>query len=1089
MKLPHIAGSFFLASLLSFLLCISANIHAQDFEWAKSFTSGVVGYNEINAVDIDNAGNVYSIGTFAGTADFDPSANSFVLTAVGDDDIFISKLDAAGNFVWAKSIGSVENDEGLGISVDNNGDVYTTGFYYGLTDFNPGAGTSNLNVVGGHDIFVCKLDNNGNFVWAKGMGGTQVEHGTDITTDLAGNVFVTGFFIGTTDFDPSASILNITSNGADDIFILKLNTAGNLQWAKSIGGANSDMAMSITLDNAGNVYTTGFFTGTVDFNPGTSVSNLASVASIADVFVSKLDNNGNYLWAKKMGGSQADQGNSITIDANRNIFISGLLYATGDFNPGAAVYNLTTNGDSDFFITKLDSTGNFLWAKCFGSTGSDYGGELSTDINGSVYCVGKMGGPMDIDPGPGTLTINGGSFMSKLNDSGDLVWAHALPVSNAIYQSVQVDQTGNIHAVGLFMGTCDFDPGTNIFNISSVGPPPFGYTNNGFISKLSQNLCSNLTLAFDSVANVNCTNNVGYAEAVASNGVTPYSYTWNTQPPINDSIITLLTEGTYEVVVTDAEGCTRTSSILIGARAPGGVFDLETNLIAANFRTGFPTEIWLDAFNDGCIPTSGELKVVLDTLVNFNSGWPMPTSIIDDTLIWNFSNLTYDSLHLTPYFTVTTSLSALTGDLIDIQAIITPIQGDIDTTNNIKDYSFTVVNSYDPNDKQVYPKGDCVPGYITNNQLLTYTVRFQNTGNADAINIHIIDSLHAELDISTVHVLGTSHQMHTEILSGNKLNFVFNNIHLPDSGSNEVGSHGYVIFEVMPISNLNAGITIENNVGIYFDFNAPVITNTVLNTISSGNHLSPNEEHIITDCVDYNWLGQTYSQSGTYSHTESNSFGCDSISVLYLTLNQPSSSTISQTSCDSYIFNGQIYSTSGTYTQQLTNISGCDSTVTLNLIINETPSVQVTQNGTTLTATGNANFQWINCNTNTIIQGANSNVFTATQNGEYALAYTNNGCADTSICFQIFNVGIQEYETMGIGLFPNPTDRQLNITTDFPLENAHIKIQNTVGQIVDEYRNVNGKTVSLDMSRVSSGVYFIEIQDGNRHHQTKFIKR
>ncbi len=145
-----------------------------------------------------------------------------------------------------------------------------------------------------------------NFVWAKSFSGNGNEYGFSICSDASGNVYTTGHFDGTVDFDPGPGVVNLTSTGAADVFITKLNSAGNLVWVKSFGGvpANNDVGSSITTDASGNVYTTGYFYGTVDFDPGASTFTLTSVAY--DIFISKLDASGNFIWAKQMGGSDAE---------------------------------------------------------------------------------------------------------------------------------------------------------------------------------------------------------------------------------------------------------------------------------------------------------------------------------------------------------------------------------------------------------------------------------------------------------------------------------------------------------------------------------------------------------------------------------------------------------------------------------------------------------------------------------------------------------------------------------------------------------------------------------------------------------------
>ena len=270
---------FFLLSLLS-----AGSTHAQDYAWAKSM--GSTSYEYGNAIAVDASGNVYTTGSFQGTVDFDPSAATANLTSAGGYDIFVTKFDATGNFVWAKSMGGTGDDYGFGIAVDAS-NVYITGYFTGTADFDPSAATDNLTSAGFSDIFVCKLSLAGAYTWAVRMGSTTSETGYAIAVDASGNVYTTGSFQGTVDFDPSATTANLTSAGGKDIFVCKFSSAGAYTWAKNMGGTGDDSGNGIAVDASGNVYTTGYFNGTADFDPSAATANLTS-AGLYDIFVSKL---------------------------------------------------------------------------------------------------------------------------------------------------------------------------------------------------------------------------------------------------------------------------------------------------------------------------------------------------------------------------------------------------------------------------------------------------------------------------------------------------------------------------------------------------------------------------------------------------------------------------------------------------------------------------------------------------------------------------------------------------------------------------------------------------------------------------------
>ena len=466
------------------LLWLSSNLLAQvpQFEWAAGF--GGNNYDEGRSLALDSAGNVYTIGYFQSTVDFDPGNGTYNLSSSGDEDIYISKLDASGNLAWARNIGGSSSDFGASIALDTAGNVYTIGYFSDSVDFDPGIGTYGLTSNGDYDIFILKIDASGNFIWAITMGNSSADYGTSIALDAAGNVYATGHFEGTIDFSPGSGTCYLSSNGAKDIFVLKLDSLGNFIWARNMGGSSSDYSMSIALDAYGNIYTTGNFNDTADFDPGVGTYSLGSNGS-SDIYISKLDNSGNFVWARNMGGSYGDVGNSIALDAAGNIYTSGIFFGTADFDPGSGTYNLSSYGSSDIFISKLDASGNLIWAKNMGGSIHDFGFSIALDTYGNVYTTGDFQGTADFDAGSATYNLisNGYSdiFISKLDSSGNLIWAKNMGGSSFDYcYSIALDASGNVYTTGTFKLTADFDPGFGTYNLTSNGSYDI------FISKLSQ---------------------------------------------------------------------------------------------------------------------------------------------------------------------------------------------------------------------------------------------------------------------------------------------------------------------------------------------------------------------------------------------------------------------------------------------------------------------------------------------------------------------------------------------------------------------------------------------------------------------------
>jgi len=392
-----------------------------NFVWAKSL-AGSSGSGR--SVTIDGSGNVYITGEFSGTVDFDPGLGIFNLTSNGSSDIFIQKLDSAGNFIWARSIGGISADIGYCVDADLVGNVYITGGYRGTVDFDPGVATFDMTSNGFGEIFIQKLDSGGNFIWAISIGGALDEFGQSITTDAFANVYITGSFKDTVDFDPGTSTYNLISNGGFDVFIQKIDSNGNFIWAQSIGGGITDYGNAITTGPSGDVYITGTYTDTVDFDQSLDTFNLIPNGA-NDVFILKLDTDGNFIWAKSIGGVSGDVAYSVVNDNMDNVYVAGLYYGSGDFDPGIDTFNLVANAGNEAFIEKLDANGNFVWAQSMGGTLSDVCISITLDPSSNVYAAGRFQGTADLDPSTVTnnFTSNGGIdfFVQKLGQCAPII--------------------------------------------------------------------------------------------------------------------------------------------------------------------------------------------------------------------------------------------------------------------------------------------------------------------------------------------------------------------------------------------------------------------------------------------------------------------------------------------------------------------------------------------------------------------------------------------------------------------------------------------------------------------------------------------
>jgi hypothetical protein len=433
------------------------------YEWTRAFGRGT-SYSWGSGVAIDSSGNTYVTGGFKGTADFDPGAGTDNRTSSGGSDLFFTKFSSDGTYIWTKTMGGTGDENGKDIVISPTGDIYMVGYFYSAMDFNPEVGVDNHTPIGNDDVFITKFNSDGSYGWTKTMGGTGYDYITAITLDSQNNIYVTGAFENTVDFDPGAGTDNHTVVGGNDIFVTKFNSDGTYSWTKTMGGIYYDTPRSIKVDSLDNVYIAGGFPDTIDFNPGVGVDNHTAMGSTTDIFITKLGSDGSYSWTKTMGGTGNDGAIDILITSQNNIYITGYFKDTVDFDPGAGTDNHTSAGNSDIFLTKLNSDGTYSWTKTMGGTGYDEAYKMTVDSAGNIYTTGYFGGTVDFDPGTGTDSIDAGSawddslFITSLDSAGNYLWTRTSTGGDeADGYGLAISGTA-LYITGDVYGDVDFNP-------------------------------------------------------------------------------------------------------------------------------------------------------------------------------------------------------------------------------------------------------------------------------------------------------------------------------------------------------------------------------------------------------------------------------------------------------------------------------------------------------------------------------------------------------------------------------------------------------------------------------------------------------
>ncbi len=443
------------------------------FDWAVS-NEGVGNDDQGSALATDSQGNVIVVGYYKDSADFDPGVGVYFLKSLALKDIFVQKLDSNGNLLWAVSVGGTQNDLANSVAVDGNDNIILVGSFGSTVDFDPDTSQFLLTASpSANHAFALKLSPTGKFVWAVGFGANSLIHAADLSIDDTSNIYICGKFANTVDFDPDTGTFNLTYAGQADIFVQKLDSNGKFQWAVRVGNNSHEFCNAITLDPFGDLLITGTADGTVDFDPGPNVHNVTTTS--ADVYVLKLSQMGDFVWARTVGGTALDEGKDLVADDQGSVYCIGDYYQSGDFDPSNSIYTLTSNGSIDAFVLKLDSAGTFVWAKTIGGSIIDRGEGITLDINDQPIVYGTFEGQADLDPSGASHLVDANgqrhSFSVSLNVLGHFNWGVSTrgPSGSVLATRLTTSSSNDVYLTGKLDKKVDFDPGPDSTFLNGVG--------------------------------------------------------------------------------------------------------------------------------------------------------------------------------------------------------------------------------------------------------------------------------------------------------------------------------------------------------------------------------------------------------------------------------------------------------------------------------------------------------------------------------------------------------------------------------------------------------------------------------------------
>ncbi len=376
-------------------------LNAQNYVWAKG--EGGIGNDAASSVTVDELGNTYITGNIAGEAEFS-GAN---YQGKGVYDIFIAKYSSTGTLIWIKTAGGNKNDLGNSIKY-KNGSLFLTGYFTDTAYFE----NTTLIGRGETDGFVAKYDINGNLNWVQQMGSTNSDFGSALDVDDNSNIFISG------KYETSIYLGNIqltTSNIYNESFYASYDVSGNLRWAKTCSGTNSNLITGIAYGHNQSIYICGFFRNDFTLEGNTISSSTPS----QDIFIGKLDVNGNLLWLKKAGGPYEDAAHGITADDDGNPSLVGYFFGTAYFDN-----NTVTNIDyNDVFVAHYDVNGNNQWVHAGKGQQLDIGYGITSDAAGNIYATGMFQRQIDFD-GQILTGPDREIFVVSYNKQGGLRWAH-----------------------------------------------------------------------------------------------------------------------------------------------------------------------------------------------------------------------------------------------------------------------------------------------------------------------------------------------------------------------------------------------------------------------------------------------------------------------------------------------------------------------------------------------------------------------------------------------------------------------------------------------------------------------------------------
>jgi uncharacterized repeat protein (TIGR01451 family) len=734
-------------------------------------------------------------------------------------------MDTLGNWIWKKTYGGSGTDEAVNIISDSdNGYILLA-----RTNSNDGDVHGNHDsIYNGYepspDIWLFRLDSVGNILWQKCYGGLRSESAFRIIAADTGFVII-GNTNSTNGDVTERTDTSSNTQYSSDIWLLKIDANGIIQWDKCYGSSGTDQGYDVKIGADNSYYILGSMSGN-DFD-GTGNHGQD------DAWFAKIDNSGNLIWSKLLGGSLFEKLYTFTSDKENNFILVGVTKS----NDGDVSGNHGGADSDDMWMVKLNSSGNIIWQKCFG--GSDMDDDYYETLVDVVvdkkgdYIAGGLAHSSD-----GDISFSHGAadaWIANVSKDGVLLWEKSLGgSSDEAILGIKITESEILFSG--FTSSNDQDVLGNHGNVdiwlvklglvNTITGYAYYDLNANSIKDNNESLFSNgkiiVKSATDSIVGITSNGNfkMDVDTGTFNSSFVPTSAYHNAVPATHTS-----TFSTYNLIDT----------IYYAMQPISGKKDVQAFAFPINVaRPGFDVSYKITYENVGTTDfANGFIQLIKDARLAVNSSQPNYASISGDTIKWNYTNLkASDTGSIILNFTLATPPVANNGDTLR-SYLSMDIDGDLTPENNRDTVSQLVTGSFDPNDKTENHAGSISKSNVTKGDWLTYTIRFQNTGTDTAFNIIVRDTLDSKLDWNSLEMIDASHNYQLNINNGNTCAWYFNNVLLPDSNINEEASHGYIVYRIKPKTTLVAGDVINNTASIYFDYNLPVQTNTEKTVVAS----------------------------------------------------------------------------------------------------------------------------------------------------------------------------------------------------------------------------------------------------------------